>query len=83
MIFDGGGQNLYPAYKRLSNMKSILIQNLTLNSNRATRGLNKPESRFAGYSYSLALRPEINGRLWAGCSVLSLNFLRLMAWKFR
>ena len=47
-------------------MKSILLQNLNINSHRATRGLNKPVSRQAGFSLFGALRPESNGRLSVG-----------------
>jgi len=51
-------------------MMLILAQNQTLNVQSATRGLNKPISRKAGFFLFGALRPESNGRFSAGCSIL-------------
>lgn len=44
-------------------MRLAMIQNLNLNSFRATREPKRLYSAFGGNSYSLALRPESNGRL--------------------
>ena len=58
-------------------MKSILLQNLNTNFNRATRGLNKPVSRQAGFSLFGALRPESNGRFSVGVLRIVMKFFSL------